>query len=355
MIYALCATPHICPIFHAHYAAEKQAAIIVFPISANDVSEVVKFATEHHIEIAVCGGGHATSGSSSSEGGICIDLSRFNEVSVKPKENIVIAEGGALWADVDKAAAEHGLAVVGGTVNTTGVGGLALDHSVWGGTLVIDINDLDNIVAFANEFLMISNPKSALIWGFKALTPNNFSIVAAVFYSGPEPLGTALFYPLLKLQLLANSTKNCPCWTMNTLFDDLESGHCRSMKGFAFFVSLDLGFAKLCLNYFPVLISEIPDALMSIMVFEFFPFHKIISVKQDSAVFSNRGAYGNLLWIMSWTQVKHNEYVRQWTRGVGEYFNYDGLADGGTHAFGNKYAGLGCNIEVKIIHHHTWF
>jgi len=71
-------------------------AIIVFPDIAEDVSEVVNFAVKNHIELAVCGGGHATSGSSSSEGGICIDLSRFNEVAVRPKESIVYAGGGAL-------------------------------------------------------------------------------------------------------------------------------------------------------------------------------------------------------------------------------------------------------------------
>ncbi len=39
---------------------------------------------------------------------------------------MMTAQGGALWAGVDEAAEEHGLAVVGGTVNTTGVGGLTL-------------------------------------------------------------------------------------------------------------------------------------------------------------------------------------------------------------------------------------
>jgi len=198
--------------------------MIVYPVSEDEICEVVKFAAENKIELAVCGGGHSTSGSSSTDGGICIDLSRLNEVVVKPKENIVIVEGGALWADVDKAAAEHGLAVVGGTVNTTGVGGLTLgggygylvgehglvidnllevsmvlasgrvvrttaiiehdlfwairgagasfgvvltftfkahklNHPVWGGTLVIEIDELDKVVAFANDFFKVGGLK----------------------------------------------------------------------------------------------------------------------------------------------------------------------------------------------------
>lgn len=91
-----------------------------------EVAIVIVFAKTRGIEIAIRGGGHAKSGSSSTEGGICIDLSRLRKVILDPNTKTVTAQGGALWADVDKAAEEHGLAVVGGTVNTTGVGGLTL-------------------------------------------------------------------------------------------------------------------------------------------------------------------------------------------------------------------------------------
>lgn len=76
--------------------------------------------------MAVCGGGHSTSGASSSTGGLVIDLSLMRKVSVDPVEKTVCAEGGCTWADVDDAAAAHGLACVGGTVRHTGVGGLTL-------------------------------------------------------------------------------------------------------------------------------------------------------------------------------------------------------------------------------------
>jgi hypothetical protein len=50
----------------------------------------------------------------------------MRRVTVDPMNRTVIAQGGALWEDVDRAAAEHGLATVGGVVNHTGVGGLTL-------------------------------------------------------------------------------------------------------------------------------------------------------------------------------------------------------------------------------------
>jgi FAD/FMN-containing dehydrogenase len=50
----------------------------------------------------------------------------MRDVSVDTGNKTVTAQGGALWANVYAAAEKHGLAVVGGTVDTTGVGGLTL-------------------------------------------------------------------------------------------------------------------------------------------------------------------------------------------------------------------------------------
>lgn len=47
-------------------------------------------------------------------------------MSVDPTTQKVTTQGSALWADVNRAAAQFNLAVVGGTVSQTGVGGLTL-------------------------------------------------------------------------------------------------------------------------------------------------------------------------------------------------------------------------------------
>lgn len=77
--------------------------------------------------LAVKGGGHNPSGSSSVEDGVSIDLNRhFDTARVDPENRLAYVGGGALWKTVDYAAIEHGLATPGGTVNHTGVGGLTL-------------------------------------------------------------------------------------------------------------------------------------------------------------------------------------------------------------------------------------
>lgn len=91
------------------------------------------------MEIAISGGKHSVSGAASTEGGLVIDLCKMRGVRVDREKNLIIAQGGCLWEDVDKAGAEYDLVtgisllsggelliVVGGTVNDTGIGGLTL-------------------------------------------------------------------------------------------------------------------------------------------------------------------------------------------------------------------------------------
>ena len=103
---------------------------IVKVTTVEDVSTVVEFAAKRYIPFAVLSGGHSTKGASSTYGGIVIDLGRMNHVDVHTSSNRVSAEGGAKWADVDSAAAQHDLAVVGPTVNELGVGGTTLGGGI---------------------------------------------------------------------------------------------------------------------------------------------------------------------------------------------------------------------------------
>jgi FAD/FMN-containing dehydrogenase len=47
-------------------------------------------------------------------------------VTVDPAARTARAQGGALWSDVNTATAEHGLAVTGGAISSTGVAGFTL-------------------------------------------------------------------------------------------------------------------------------------------------------------------------------------------------------------------------------------
>lgn len=98
--------------------AARKAAVVAFVKDAEDVSRAITYAKQAKLPIAIKGGGHNAAGASSSEGGLVIDLSRYlNGVTVDPEKKLGYVGGGAIWETVDKAAIEHGLATVGGTVN----------------------------------------------------------------------------------------------------------------------------------------------------------------------------------------------------------------------------------------------
>ncbi len=101
---------------------------MIRPKTTTEVSAVVRFATTNSLRFVVRGGGHNPSGESAAPTpeAIILDLSLMRSVEVDPIGKTVTFAGGCLWAEVDRALWEHGLATVGGTVSHTGVGGLIL-------------------------------------------------------------------------------------------------------------------------------------------------------------------------------------------------------------------------------------
>src|SRR5262245_51001052 len=105
---------------------DRRPAVIVQPTGAADVVDAVRFAREHGLLLSVKGGGHNVAGNAVNDGGLVIDLSRMRGVRVDPATGRGRAQGGATWGDVDRETQLFGLAVPGGVVSTTGIGGLTL-------------------------------------------------------------------------------------------------------------------------------------------------------------------------------------------------------------------------------------
>jgi FAD/FMN-containing dehydrogenase len=111
-------------------AIDRRPAVIARCSSAEDVAAAVRFARESNLEIAVRGGGHNYSGNAVGDGGLMIHLGGMNSVAVDAQKRRAVCGGGATWADVDAATQQHGLAVPGGFISHTGIGGLTLGGGI---------------------------------------------------------------------------------------------------------------------------------------------------------------------------------------------------------------------------------
>ena len=78
------------------------------------------------LQFAVRSGGHGLQSAANVEGGIVLDLSSINEVTVLKDANLVVLGTGARWLDVSSKLDSMGLAVAGGRNSAVGVGGFTL-------------------------------------------------------------------------------------------------------------------------------------------------------------------------------------------------------------------------------------
>ncbi len=105
---------------------DRAPTVIVRCRSAADVAAGVRFARAAGLDISVRGGGHNVAGRAVVDDAVMIDLAEMKGTSVDPEARTVRAEGGLNWAELNGATAEHGLAVTGGAISTTGIAGLTL-------------------------------------------------------------------------------------------------------------------------------------------------------------------------------------------------------------------------------------
>jgi FAD/FMN-containing dehydrogenase len=165
---------------------DRRPALIVRCRTAADVAAAVRFARRGGHEISVRGGGHNVAGLAVADDAVMIDLAEMKDIQVDPEARTARAEGGVTWAELNAAAGEHGLAVTGGAISTTGIAGFTLGGGL--GWLMPKFGlAADNLVAIelvtadgeVAEVTDASDP--ALFWALRG-GGGNFGVATAFTY-----------------------------------------------------------------------------------------------------------------------------------------------------------------------------
>lgn len=160
---------------------DRRPAAVVRPTGAADVMAAVRFAREQGSSLAVRGGGHSTSGMSTCDDGIVVDLASMRGVIVDPGARRARVLGGTLLAQLDRETIAHGLVTPSGTVGHTGVGGLTLGGGFGRltrkhGLSLDNLLAVDIVTADGEQVRASLDDNPELFWGIRGAGPN-FGVV----------------------------------------------------------------------------------------------------------------------------------------------------------------------------------
>ncbi len=179
---------------------DRKPGLVARCVGTSDVIRAVNFGRENDLEMSVKGGGHNSAGTAVTDGGLMIDLSLMRRVTVDRKAKTARVDGGCLLGDVDYETQLHGLAVSGGIVSHTGVGGLALGGGFgWisrkYGLSVDNMISAEVVTAEGTVVTASTTENPDLFWGIRG-GGGNFGIVTAFEFRCAE-IGTEVYSGLI--------------------------------------------------------------------------------------------------------------------------------------------------------------
>jgi FAD/FMN-containing dehydrogenase len=205
---------------------DRHPAMIVQPDNVVDIVSAVNFARENELLLCVKGGGHNIAGNAVCDGGLMIDLSGMNSVTIDKERRIAQVGPGAKLADFDREAQAYGLATPLGINSTTGVAGLTLGGGFgWlsrkYGTTVDNLISADVVTADGKIVKASESENPDLFWGLRG-GGGNFGIVTNFEFKlhpvGPEVLTGLIVFPFDQAKDILRKYRDA----VKTMPDDLN-------------------------------------------------------------------------------------------------------------------------------------
>jgi FAD/FMN-containing dehydrogenase len=170
---------------------------IAYCRSPHDVATCLAFVRKYKIPLAARSGGHSYAGWSSNNGGLIVDVTRMNGVTVSGSTATVGA--GTHLIDMYNTLAAHNRMVPGGSCPTVGIAGLALGGGV--GVIArahgLTCDALESVeIVTANGAVLTCNAKSNsdLFWACRGGGGGNFGVATSFTFATSGATDIVLFF-----------------------------------------------------------------------------------------------------------------------------------------------------------------
>lgn len=167
------------------YSAEdpgRRPDAMIQPTSVDEVIAAVRSANDRGWRIACCSGGHAWSQNHIRDGGLLIDLSRLNSISVSAADRTAVIGPGCLSGDLDAALIPHRLFFPVAHAYTVGLGGFLLQggfgwNSRVNGIGCENVIGADVVLADGSLIHASETENPDVFWALRGAGPGFFGIV----------------------------------------------------------------------------------------------------------------------------------------------------------------------------------
>ena len=166
--------------------------IILRPGSPTEVADALAFAREHRdVPLGIRSGGHGVSGRSTNDGGVVIDLRKFDTIEVLDETKRLVRVGpGARWGDVAASLSQYGWALSSGDYGGVGVGGLATAGGIGylgreHGLTIDHVRGADVVLADGSQVRVSPTENADLFWALRGAGAN-FGVVTSFDFEADE-------------------------------------------------------------------------------------------------------------------------------------------------------------------------
>ena len=352
---------------------------MVYATSTNDVAKLVKFSRDNSLDLAVCGAGHSPIGASSTDGGMCIDLSKMQAISVDTNTNHITVQGGAVLQDIYIAVEKYGLAFVGGICGNVGIGGfglmggygwltgahgLAVDNivqaeivladgsivtasnyenpdlywairgagpcfgiatsivfqgfvqgPVWSGELSFPPSALRALVEFANHVLEVSKGESSMVI-IQGLKPGSTEpLIVAQVFYDGTESEAKKFFGPLLKLGPIEDSTMMMPFSQTIGSGDIPPGFGKATGG-GIMEPIDSGFVESLYEDYMAFIKNVPDASGSLIAYEIYSSYGTLLHSQNETAFPNRGTFGNVVIYAAYTKDVSAPACEEWCRKI---------------------------------------